>query len=241
LNNDTKAGPDVLTRLVRKMQSDPGIGICGCRISSYDGSKHFHTGLGMDIYGYPIVSEKVFYVEGSCLLIKKELFHKLGGFDEKYLFFHEDIDLAWRVWLSGFKVEADPEALVRHFYGGTAGGRGLKKGYSTTYFRRYLAERNNIRTLLKNYGLARLFLVLPVYFIFNLAEIALLLLTFNWRAALCYLKAYGWNMIQLPDTLAKRKIIQKSRIVPDSEIIKQMYKGSGKFFIFKKTGVPKFS
>ena len=242
LNNDTKVDSQVVTMLVEQMERDNSTGICGCKIMSYDGSAYFHTGLGIDIFGYPIANYKVFYVEGSSLMIKKALFHQLGGFDEKYFFFHEDIDLAWRVWLAGFKVTALPEAIIYHVYSGTAGGKAIKKGgYSTTYFRRYLSERNNIRTLLKNYSLKSLAVVIPLYLILNLGEILLFLVNLRFKAIFCYLRAYYWNIVNLGDTISKRRKVQNFRKVEDGVIREMMYNGSAKIAIFKKTGIPKFN
>lgn len=240
LNNDTKVGPEILSELVERMEGDPAIGICACKIMSYDGKSHFHTGLGIDIYGYPIIKGEVFYSEGSSLMVRRELFHRLGGFDARYLFFHEDIDLAWRTWLIGYQVVPVPGAIVYHALGGSAGGA-LKEGkYTSTLFRRYLSERNNIRTILKNYSLKTLLTILPKYILINLSEILFFSVTLKFKVVLCYLKAYYWNIINIRDTLKKGGEVKRIRRVPDKEIMKRMYKGSGKFFILKKVGIPRF-
>lgn len=240
LNNDTRIDTETLSRLVEKMEEDPTIGICACKIMSYDGKDHFHTGLGIDIYGYPITKGEVFYSEGCSLIIRKTLFHKLGGFDPKYFFFHEDIDLAWRTWLIGYRVVPVPEAVVYHVGGRSAGGAMKEDKYVSTLFRRYLSERNNIRTILKNYSLANLLTILPRYVLINLCEILLFSVILQFKVVLCYLRAYWWNMINLGDTLRRRGQIKQLRRVPDREIVKRMYKGSGKLVIFKKVGIPRF-
>lgn len=241
LNNDTKVNSDALLILVKKMEEDKNIGICGCRMMSYDGKRYFHTGIGLDIFGYPVLKDKIFYVEGSALMIRKELFEKLGGFDEKYFMFHEDIDLCWRARLLGYKIAVAPEAVIYHYAGGSAGGGEIKgKKYETSYLRRYYSERNNIRTLLKNYEIKTLLFILPFYFLINLGEIILFFLTLRWKVVYLYLKAYIWNLINLPDTFQERKKIQKLRKIPDKEIMKNMYFGSGKFLAFLKVRVPKF-
>jgi len=240
LNNDTRVEPQIISRLVERMEVDPTIGICACKIMSYNGKTHFHTGLGIDIYGYPITKGDIFYSEGSSLMMRKALFHELGGFDGKYLFFHEDIDLAWRAWLIGYQVVPAPDAIVYHAYGGTTGG-GMQEGkYTSTLFRRYLSERNNMRTILKNYSSRTLLTILPRYMLINLGEILLFLITLQFKVVLCYLKAYYWNTINIRDTLEKRREINRTRRVPDRELIKKMYKRSGKFFAFRKVGIPRF-
>ena len=41
---------------------------------------------------------------GACMLIRKKIFDKLGGFDEKFFFSFEDVDLGWRSWILGYKL-----------------------------------------------------------------------------------------------------------------------------------------
>ncbi len=240
LNNDTKVDPKVLSRSVEKMEEDPTVGICACKIMTYDGKSQFHAGTGLDIYGYPVVGRKIFYAEGSSLMIRKVLFHRLGGFDPKYFMFHEDIDLAWRTWLMNYQVVPIPEAIIYHMHGGSAGGAVVGGRYVSTLFRRYLSERNNIRTILKNYSLKTLATVLPRYILINLCEIFLFLVTLQFKAVLCYLKAYYWNMTNLRDTIERRREIRQIRQISDRELVKRMHKGSGKFLVFKETGIPRF-
>ena len=242
LNNDTKVHSDAILELVKRMSENSALGICGCTMMSYDGSVFFNTGIGVDILGFHIASSVTFYAEGSALMIRKQLFKEVGEFDPEYFMFHEDIDLAWRVWLLGYQVAAISEAIVYHSVGASAGGTALiKEGqYKSTYFRRYFSERNNIRTLLKNYGFSALPPILLVYFLINLAEMSFFLIFLKPRVVFCYLKAYSWNILHLKETLIIREKIQDSRKIFDSEIFKKMHKGIGKFIVFKKISVPVF-
>jgi len=241
LNNDTKVDPQVISELINEMEKDPEIGICGCKMMSYDEKRYFHVGIGLDIFGYPIVKDKIFYIEGSALMIRKELFNNVDGFDSAYFMFHEDIDLAWRVQLLGYKVVALPKAIVYHVAGGSAGGGEMQKGrYKSNYLRRYYHERNNIRTLLKNYQVQTLIFILPCYFLINLLEVFFFLITLKFKVAYLYLKAYAWNFVNLRDSLNKRAKIQESRVISDKQLIKKMYFGSGKLIAFLKVGIPVF-
>ncbi len=240
LNNDTKVDAQVISRLADKMEGDEAVGICACRIISLDGKQDYHTGINVDLFGYPITKGPVFYAEGSALMIRKELFNRLTGFDEAYLFFHEDVDLAWRARLLGWQVTAVPEAIIYHAHGASAGGATQQGQYTSSLFRRYFSERNNIRTLLKNYSLFSLVWVLPLYAAINVFEILFFLITLQFKTAFSYFRAHWWNIINLPDTLKRRSRIQGTRRVSDREIIQGMYKGSAKFFGLKKAGIPKF-
>lgn len=242
LNNDTKVNSEAVLELVKNMSLNLRLGICGCRMMSYDGRTLFHSGIGVDIFGFPVPSGKAFYAEGSALMIRKQLFEVLGGFDPVYFMFHEDIDLAWRVWLLGYQVSAIPGSIVYHSVGASAGGTALitKGQYKSTYFRRYLSERNNIRTLLKNYGFPAVLFILFAYFLMNLAEMSFFLLFLKPRVVFCYLKAYSWNIIHLKDTLAWRRIIQGKRKISDIEIMSKMNKVIGKLAVFKIVKIPLF-
>lgn len=241
LNNDTKIDPTAVSVLVEAMEADKTIGICGCKMLSYDGKKYFHEGIGLDIFGYPIARGPLFYVEGSALMISKELFLRVRGFDSKYFMFHEDVDLAWRVWLYGYKVTACSRAVVYHMLGASAGGN-IKDGqYKSTFLRRYLSERNNIRTLLKNYGTCFFILFFPWYVFVNLIEVFLFLVLGKPKVVLCYIDAYLWNIRNIKDTLRERFDIQRQRKISDSVIMGKMSVAAGKFFALRQLGIPRFN
>ena len=61
------------------------------------------------------------WVVGACLGIRRSAFEALGGFDERYRFYFEDVDFCVRLWRAGWKVVYDPTVVVRHEHG--AGSR----------------------------------------------------------------------------------------------------------------------
>lgn len=254
LNNDTKVKPDFLNYLVDTAEADPAIGICACKILTFEGKEeaqiHYTsdgedvgcTGRSSDIYGWQGWEGPVFFAEGSALFIRRDIFNRLGGFDERHFIFLEDLDLAWRVQLIGFKVKAVPQAQIYHFAGGTVtGGRGSKKSFTSNIRRRYLGEKNQLRNLLKNYSLGSLFTVLPRYFILDAMEMSYFLFSGKikvlWQA---YIKALLWNMRNYRDTLNKRRQIQSMRVVSDAVIRKNMLKKSAKLDTFMRIGAPQF-
>ncbi|HEY5601180.1 MAG TPA: glycosyltransferase family 2 protein [Patescibacteria group bacterium] len=86
--------------------------------------------------------EFVFGASGGASLFKKDVLEKLGLFDEKFFFYFEDVDLALRAQLAGYKVIFDPRAIVYH-----KGGRSAKKiGKRIEYFR----FRHTIYLTIKN-------------------------------------------------------------------------------------------
>ncbi|GFP19777.1 heptose III glucuronosyltransferase [Candidatus Hakubella thermalkaliphila] len=249
LNNDTRVDSGCVAALVEAIVSGQGVGCWACTQLSYDGSPEVIPEGGMDFLGYPTKSQRTFYASGACLFIDRHLFFDLGSFDEAMFSYVEDCDLCWRVRLRGYDVACVSEALVYHAGGGTSGrGATQLKSYAesgkqfvTSLRRRYLAEQNTIRMLLKNYSLPILALVLPIYLAVNAAEIIFFCLTSNKRVIReVYLKAYRWNLENLSETIKLRKKIQASRKVNDLEILKNVTFHVGKLRALREIGVPKF-
>ena len=127
LNNDTIALPGWLERLVAAAEGDPGVGAVGSRLLYPDwavqhagirfspDARPFHVHRGVAA-GDPAVLEPLDYpaLTGACLLLSKELLDTLGGFDESYHMYVEDVDLCLRVWEAGLRVRYCPESVVIH-------------------------------------------------------------------------------------------------------------------------------
>lgn len=78
---------------------------------------------------------------GAALLIRREAFEAVGGFDERYFCFFEDVDLCFRLRLQGHIVLQSPDAVVHHVGGGSTGGRSA--------FARFHGARNRFWTYVK--------------------------------------------------------------------------------------------
>lgn len=244
LNNDTKVHPDCLKELVLSLEGNPKAAVCALKVLTFDGSAVSTCGCGVDFLGFIDLEPgyKLFFADGSSFFIRKNIFEELGGFDPKHFIFNEELDLCWRVWISGYKVILDPKAIIYHKVGATVTGGSFKKGsYTTSVWRRYLGERNSLRNLLKNYSLSYLFWILPVYLAVNLGEMLVLVFNGQFRVIRdAYLRSYWYNLLNLPDTLRERRRIQSRRHVSDRFIFSRMSKKISKFETFKKIGVPQF-
>lgn len=93
--------------------------------------------------------------------------------------YKDDLDYCWRTYLVGYQIKQVHSAIIYHRAGGVSRGRKgrilspkKQKGlqYTISIKRRYLGERNNLITLIKNYNLITLLWVLPIYFIINIFE-----------------------------------------------------------------------
>jgi len=242
LNNDTKLDNACLLELWKAVKADSKVGICSCRIFSYDGKEELSNGLGMDIFGYQVLSNKIFYAEGAALFIRKSIFDSLGGFDDSLVAFVEDVDLCWRAQLLGYKVKPIKDAIVYHECGGTITGS-KKKGrqHTTSTLRRFLTERNILRTQLKNYQLPTLLVVLPLHLFMMTCEMFFFLAVGKPRLLKeIYLRALFENIKILPDTLRERMKIRRLRVINDIALMKNVTFKISKIAVLKHMGIPEF-
>ncbi|GAG72668.1 unnamed protein product, partial [marine sediment metagenome] len=199
-------------------------------------------------YGYPGKPGKIFYSPSSSLFLKKQIFDTVGGFDESYFMYKDDVDLCWRLHLQDYKIEQVPEAIVHHKGGGVSiakdgtilNPRKIKdKRYIVSVERRYLGERNTIYTLLKNYSSFTLLIIMPIYLLINIGEMLFFLLMMRPKIIKdVYLKSYLYILKNIGMILKKRQIVQRKRKVSDLKILKFMEKKIGKFSAFKAIGIP---
>ena len=237
-NNDTIADRAMLAELVGTMEVDSHVGICGCKIMTYDGKKVINSGVPVDIFGYPFGGGQPFYVD-AAIFIRSELFDKMGGFDERMFLYGEDRDLCWRCWLYGYKVKVVDRALF--FHDSACIDMNLKK-YKTNIFKRYSSEFNSLRSVLKNYSFWSLIFILPCMICINFCEVLLFSLRGNFKfIAKTYIQAYIDNIKFLKSTVLLRKKIQKERKINDYKIMRYMQWMPGKLLLFKRMGgVPRF-
>jgi GT2 family glycosyltransferase len=132
LNNDTVVDRNFLTELVKLMESDGKIGIAGPKIYYYDfnGRSDVISFTGEDIipekgsgkrYGCGEIDSgqwdrqmEVDRLEGSCMLIRREVFERIGLLDEDYFLYWEETDFCIRAKKAGFKVVYCPKARIWH-------------------------------------------------------------------------------------------------------------------------------
>ncbi|MBM2813850.1 MAG: hypothetical protein HW421_612 [Ignavibacteria bacterium] len=160
LNNDTKPFPGWTDELVKVFENDVKVGIQGAKLL-YPNDRVQHAGivfgkvspqLTMHYHIYlntpgdaPCVNVPREYqmVTGALLAIRKELFNQIGGFDENYLFGHEDLDLCLSARKLGFKVWYNPKVSAYHFESITKKLRGLEQFESFVRNPNGMDSRNN--------------------------------------------------------------------------------------------------
>ena len=157
LNNDMQVEPQWLDALVDAWSPEDGYTCVAGTILDWHGEKidyaegvlNWH-GMGDQIgFGLPVDQVSVrdgrelLFACGGSMLISRNVYLELGGLDADYFAYFEDVDLGWRLWLSGHKVRLAADARCRHRHNGTS-------GRFPFYQRALLYERNALRTIIKN-------------------------------------------------------------------------------------------
>jgi GT2 family glycosyltransferase len=129
LNNDTIAAPDFLSELQRATQSGVSYDLFGPAIFYYDypdriwflggkllpGTLISHTLLrNHKLPGHLPDLLPVDFINGCAMLVRREVFEKIGLLDESSLLYAEEVDFCWRARLSGLKLAAVPVARLFH-------------------------------------------------------------------------------------------------------------------------------
>lgn len=158
------------------------------------------------------ISREIFSPCAAAALYRRKALLQVGGFDEDYFCFSEDIDLGFRLRLAGYKAMYVPEAVVHHVGSVTTGGR--RSDFSV-----YHGHRNIVWTFVKNMPGMLFWFLLPIHLMLNLITIILFTVRGQCRVII---KAKLDAIKHLPNILAKRKKIQKSLKVRCYEIWKAL-------------------
>jgi hypothetical protein len=157
---------------------------------------------------------RVFAAVGPCILVRKQVFDVVGGFDPTMFAYSEDVDLSWRVRLHGCEVGVVPSARVFH-HGGMTTSRVLRP--HSTY---YLGYRNRLRSLMTNTSIGTLLWILPLHLLAS-ALIALgFLVNGRVRPGFAVLRAILWPLGHPTRIRKRRREVAKIRRIADSELWK---------------------
>lgn len=171
LNNDARPHRDWVHAAVRVLRTDPTVGAVASKVLDWDGKRIDFVDGGLTWFGMgykrfagqPVgvvpselqdAPRDVLFGTGSALFVRTELFRALGGFDDRYFMFYEDVDLGWRLNLRGWRVRYEPASLTYHRHHGSMGSVHQAREL-------YLLERNALATLYKNLSDETLAKVLP--------------------------------------------------------------------------------
>jgi len=223
LNNDTIVEPDWLEYLVNALETDENIGSCqpkilflinpeiidaiGISIDKHGGA--FQEGHNEKDLGQYDKTTEVFGVCAGAALYRAKMLDQIGLFDEDFFAYYEDVDLAIRARLFGWKSVCVPQAVIFHIHSATLG--------NDSPFKKYLLERNSYYYIIKNLPrkVIMLFLISKVRFIF----FTLIDLVRNQKFKLIQslIKGNLDALRNLPSIFSKRSDLQTKRRISEKD------------------------
>jgi len=144
INPDTIVSEDTITKMIEFLNEHPDAGLAGCKILNPDGSLQlacrrsfpgpwtsFCKVAGFSTlfpksklfakYNLTYLDENSTYevdaISGSFMMMKREVYEKVGGFDEQFFMYGEDLDLCYRIQKNGYKVYYYPGTQIIHYKG----------------------------------------------------------------------------------------------------------------------------
>ena len=223
LNPDAYADPDWLEQWLAAIQRRPQIRSFAClqkaadRPGKIDGAGDVLTLPGIPYrgaYGHdltPLPEGEVFSACGAAHLIWRDLFLQLGGFDERFFCYCEDVDLGYRLRLIGEATLFVPQAAVSHVGSAVLGAR--------SDFALYHGAKNRLWLLIKNTPWP----LLPVVALLHLPVLVLMLVMHALRGeAAPVLRGLAASLAGMGPILASRRSVQATCTVSAWAILRAM-------------------
>ena len=167
LNNDARPDRSWIRAAVETFERDDNVGAVASKVLDWEGVDVDFTEAAVTWYGMGYKphaggpdtgkweSERdVLFGTGAAMFIRAGIFDELGGFDDRYFMFYDDVDLGWRLNLLGWTFRYQPGSIAYHKHHASMKGFG-------EFRESYLLERNALFTLYKNLGDSELDRVLP--------------------------------------------------------------------------------
>ena len=136
INNDARPDPGWLRAAVAVLERDASVVCVASKVLDWEGDTvdfvdaavafyghGFKTGVGEPDHGEDHERD-VLFAHGAAMVVDAEVFRDVGGFDDRYFMFFEDLDLGWRLWLLGYRVRYVPDSLVFHRHHASMSGIG---------------------------------------------------------------------------------------------------------------------
>jgi GT2 family glycosyltransferase len=167
LNNDARPDTAWVREAIIELEADPEIACVASKVLDWDGTHVDYVDGSLTWFGMGYKREverpdspdydrpkDVLFATGAAMLARTEVFLAVGGFDERFFMFYEDVDLGWRLNLMGHRVRYVPGSIAYHRHHVTMNRYGKFREH-------YLLERNALMSLYKNYGEEALTRALP--------------------------------------------------------------------------------
>ena len=227
LNADAFPEPDWLEQLLKATEDNPDFTFFASRqiqantpkLLDGTGDAYHVSGLAWrQNYNRPVAengtqSSEVFSACAAAALYARDDFLKVGGFDEDYFSYFEDVDLSFRLRLTGGRCLYVPQAVVYHVGSASTG--------NDSDFSIYHGYRNLVWTFFKDMPIPLFWIYLPHHILMIMYKSAVFLIR---RKRSIILKSQIDAFLALPAVLRKRKKVQQMRTVSSREIRRVMTK-----------------
>ena len=174
LNNDARPGRDWVRAAVEELRAEPTVAAVASKVLDWEGTGVDFVDAGLTWFGMGYkrhagsaladvaaadheIAKDVLFATGSAMFVRSGVFAELGGFDERFFMFYEDVDLGWRLNLRGWRVRYVPGSVAYHRHHATMSEVDSPGSGRETF----LLERNALAALYKNVSDETLAKVLP--------------------------------------------------------------------------------
>lgn len=222
-NTDAWAQSNMIENLLIEMR-DRHLDLIAPNENDYDDSSRERFSTTLDIIGYPVrrsPDKPSLYLQGVCMLFRKDLYVETGGLDNDFFMYFEETDWCWRLQLYGKKIAYSHDQFIHHA-GSATTGRGIN--YNAFLWR----NQNCLQMLLKNSSSVLLLIQLPLYLLQNIIDMIGLLLLGKPLIAWSYAEGLVYNVKLLPKTLTKRREIFSRTTLKFGSLEQLFYWGSGR-------------
>ena len=177
LNNDTVVHPGMVGLLNRTLQQFEDVGIVGPTLLDVGSDRVQCQGIDIDwIRGsspgrysgrryddVPHCIQDVDFVSGAAMLVKREVFERVGLFPSNFFLYGEDTDLCLRTKRAGFRVVCDSRAVVEHRRGSTVSRHPNLQAFYSTRNRFRVTKRHGSTSQFVAFSMWTMFLELPQF------------------------------------------------------------------------------
>jgi GT2 family glycosyltransferase len=228
INPDAFAEPRWLEELLTANLQNPEFDIFGSKLVNAEnsvlldgaGDTYHVSGLvwrtshGMRVSEAEVNVREIFSPCAAAAMYRHSVLREVGGFDEDYFCYVEDVDIGFRLKLAGYRCLYVPNSVVHHIGSGTTGGQ-------HSDFSVYHGHRNLVWTFVKDVPGGLFWLLLPLHLLLNITTLVYFSFLGQrkviWRAKLDAIKA-------IPRMWQKRKMIQNNRVASIADIWKALDK-----------------
>ena len=178
LNNDATIEPDAVVRLLQAGQTAADVGSVAAQMR-FAAPPHAINSAGIEVDRLGVAYDRllgrlsgeserepveVFGASAGAALYRRRMLEQIGGFDDSFFVFLEDVDVAWRARMAGWRCLYAPGAVVYHHHSATAG--------HTSAFKHFHVGLNRVRLLAKNADARHLARYGAAIFAYELAYVA---------------------------------------------------------------------